>query len=80
MEQNGNIPPRYALRVDDLRPWHVIIATCAACGNRAQVAAALLQHGRPPYSRVRDPERKLCCTGCGNRQGNTLTVSMAPRN
>jgi hypothetical protein len=32
--KKGNIPLRYALRVDDLRPWHVIIATCAACGNR----------------------------------------------
>jgi hypothetical protein len=60
------MPPRSALRLDDLRPWHV--------------AAALLQHGRPPHTRVLDLERKLCCTGCGNRRGNTLTVSMAPRN
>jgi hypothetical protein len=80
MEQRGNIPPRYALRLDDLRPWHVIIASCAACRRRAHVAAALLQHGRPPYTRVLDLELKLCCTGCGNRRGNTLTVSMVPRN
>jgi hypothetical protein len=79
MEQTGNIPPRYALRLDDLRPWHVIIASCAACRRRAHVAAALLQHGRPPYTRLLDLERKLCCTGCGNRQGNRLNVSMAPR-
>jgi hypothetical protein len=69
MEQRGNIPPRYALRLDDLRPWHVIIATCAVCRRRAHVAAALLQHGRPPYTRVLVLERKLCCTGCGNGQG-----------
>jgi Transposase, Mutator family len=50
------------------------------CRRRAHVAAALLQHGRPPYARLLDLERKLCCTGCGNRRGNTLTVSMAPRN
>jgi hypothetical protein len=74
------MPPRYALRLDDLRPWYVIVATCAASGNRADVAAALLQHGRPPHTRVPHVERKLWCTGSGNRRGNTLTVSMAPRN
>ena len=43
---------RYALRLDDLRPWHLIVATCAACGNRAHVAAALLRHRRPPYTKL----------------------------
>jgi hypothetical protein len=27
-----------------------------------------------------DLERKLYCGSCGNRQGNTLSVSLAPRN
>jgi predicted PurR-regulated permease PerM len=40
----------------------------------------LSQHGRPPYTRLLDLERKLRCGSCGNRQGNTLTVAMAPRN
>jgi hypothetical protein len=79
VEQTKNVPPRHALRLDDLRPWHVIVATCVVCQRRAHVAAALLHHGRPPYTRVLDVERKLCCTGCGNRRGNTLTVSMAPK-
>jgi hypothetical protein len=43
VEQNRNILPRYALRLDDLRPWPVIVATCGACGKRAHVGAALLQ-------------------------------------
>jgi hypothetical protein len=30
MEQSKNIPPRYAIRLEDLRAWHVIFATCAA--------------------------------------------------
>jgi len=79
-EQTRNMPLRYALRLDDLRPWHVIVVSCAACRRRAHVAGALLRHGRPPYTRLLDLERKLCCTGCGSRRGNTLTVSMAPRN
>jgi hypothetical protein len=80
MEQRGNIPPRYAFRLEDLRPWHLIAAACPACGRRSQIGAALLRHGRPPHARLLDLERKLRCGGCGNRGGNTLTVSLAPRN
>jgi hypothetical protein len=80
VEHNRNIPPRYAIRLDDLRAWHVIVATCAVCGRSTHVNAKLLQHCRPPYTRLRDLERKLRCSRCGNRQGNTLRVSMAPRN
>jgi hypothetical protein len=80
VEQIKDIPPRHAIPLDDLRAWHVIFATCAACGRRTHIGAALLQHGRPPYTRLLDLERKLRCGSCGNRQGCTLTVSMAPRN
>ena len=80
VEQNKNIPPRYAIRLEDLRAWHVIVATCAACGKRTHIDARVLQHGRPPYTRLLDLERKLRCSSCGNHRGNTLSVSMAPRN
>jgi hypothetical protein len=80
VEQNRNIPPRYASRLDDLRAWHVIVATCASCRKRTHIDLRLLQHGRPPHTRLLDLERKLRCNSCGNRQGNTLSVSMAPRN
>jgi hypothetical protein len=80
VEQKRNTPPRYAIRLDDLRAWHVIIATCAVCRQGAHIDARLLQQGRPPYTRVIDLERKLCCSSCGNRRGNTLSVSMASRN
>jgi hypothetical protein len=80
VEQNRNIPRRYAIRLDDLRAWHVVFATCVACGKRTHIGAKLLQHARPPYTRLLDLERKLRCTSCGNSHGNTLSVSMAPRN
>jgi ribosomal protein L37E len=80
MEQKRNTPPHYAIRLDDLRAWHVIFATCAACGKRTHFDARLLQHGRPLFTRLLDLERKLRCSSCGNRRGNTLSVSMAPRN
>jgi hypothetical protein len=82
-ERSRNIPPRYAIRLDDLRAWHAIFATCSACGRRTHIDARLLQHGRPPYTWLLDLERKLrcgSCGSCGNHQGNTLSVFMAPRN
>jgi hypothetical protein len=80
VERNKNIPPRYAIRLDDLRAWHVVFATCAVCRKRTHIAARLLQHGRPPYAKLSDLERKLHCSSCGNHHGNTLSVTMAPRN
>jgi hypothetical protein len=80
VEQSKNTPPHYAFRLDDLRAWHVVVATCGACRKRTHIDARLLQHGRPPYTRLLDLERRLRCTSCGNRHGNTLSVSMAPRN
>jgi hypothetical protein len=76
----NEVPPRYAIRLDDLRAWHVIFATCAACRKRTHIDARLLRHGRPPYTKLLDLERKLRCSSCGNYQGNTFSVSMAPRN
>ena len=80
MEQSKNVPPRYAIRLEDLRGWHVVFATCAACGKRTHIDVRLLQNGRPPYTRLLDLERKLRCDSCGNRRDNTLSVTMAPRN
>jgi hypothetical protein len=80
VQQSKNTPPRYAIRLEDLRAWHVVFACCAVCGKRTHIDARLLRHGRPPYTRLLDLERKLRCSTCGNHQGNTLTVSMAPRN
>jgi hypothetical protein len=80
VERSKNIQPRYAIRLDDLRAWHVVFAICAACRKRTHIDARLLQHGRPPYTKLLDLQRKLRCTSCGNHQGNTLSVSMAPRN
>jgi hypothetical protein len=89
-ERLGNVAAREQRRLRTSRratpsgsttcAWHVIFATCAACRKRTHIDARLLQHGRPPYTRLLDLERKLRCGSCGNRQGNTLSVSMAPRN
>jgi hypothetical protein len=43
VERSKNNTPRYAIRLDDLRAWHVIVATCASCGRRTHIGVALLQ-------------------------------------
>jgi rubredoxin len=80
VEQTRNTPPRYAVRLSDLRAWHIIVAACPVCGRRTRISVGRLQQGRPPYTKLVDLERKLRCGSCGNEQDNSLTVSMAPRN
>jgi hypothetical protein len=79
MEQNKNIGPKYAIRLADLREWHVVTATCFQCQRQARLPATTLAWERPPYTYLTELERKLRCTQCGNRQGNTLSVSLMAR-
>jgi DNA-directed RNA polymerase subunit RPC12/RpoP len=79
MEQKGNIPPRYAIRLGDLRHWHVVTVTCPTCGHKGRVDATALGRGRPDHTRLMDLERKLRCRQCGNREDNRILVSMASR-
>lgn len=79
MERNRNIPPRYAIRLADLRQWHVITVSCPTCGHKGRVHPTTLGRGRPDHTRLMDLERKLRCRSCGNRQDNRILVTMAPR-
>ena len=80
MEHSKNLPPRYAIRLGDLRDWHVVTATCFQCRHQADLTAGFLGGERPPHTYVSDLHRKLRCSHCGNRADNTLTVKAAPRN
>ncbi len=80
MEHNGNIGPRYAIRLRDLRAWHRIVARCFACSHAAEFKSDFLAWERPPHSFLTELEPKLRCTRCGNRKGNTLTVRAMERN
>jgi hypothetical protein len=60
--------------------WHRITARCFKCGHSYELTADFLAWERPPYSFLTEPERKLRCTLCGNREGNTLEVRAMPRN
>ena len=79
MEQRENIGQRYAIRLADLRDWHVVTATCFCCGRQGTIPIATLRRGRPDYTRLVDLERKLRCTACRSRESNTLEVRRKPR-
>ena len=80
MEQTENIGPKYAIRLADLREWHIVTATCFRCRHQTELSAGFLAWERVPHTYLTDLERKLRCTRCGNRQGNTLSVRLVPRN
>ncbi len=79
MEQNANIPPRYAIRLGDLRSWHVVTVACPTCGHKGRLEPLALGRDRPAHTRLIDLERHLRCRNCGNRDDNRMLVSLAAR-
>ena len=79
IEQIRNIGPRYAIRLRDLRGWHIVTAVCDCCRRATNLNPWLLRSGRPDWTHLTDLERLLLCKGCGNREGNRLLVTMASR-
>ena len=61
------MPPRYAFRLEDLRVFHLVRASCHACGHKAIIPNATLLQGRPGYTRLMSLERQLRCRKCGAR-------------
>jgi ribosomal protein L37E len=58
------MPPRYAFRLD-LRVFHLVRASCNACGHKAIILNVALLQGRPGYTRPMALERHLRCRKCG---------------
>ena len=54
------MPPRYDFRLEDLRVFHLVLASCRTCGHKAIMSNAALQQGWPNYTRLTDLERHLC--------------------
>jgi rubredoxin len=71
--------PRYAFRLEDLRVFHLVRASCHACGHKAVIAKAALLQGRPGYTRLTAIERQLRCRKCGVRSKASLDVEFRPR-
>ncbi len=46
-----------AFRLEDLRAWHLVRASCHQCSHKAAIAHASLLQGRPGYTRLITLER-----------------------
>ena len=80
MEHNGNdLGPKYAIRLGDLRRWHIVTVTCFRCGHKGELTGDRIARGRDPYTHLVDLQRKLRCTNCTNRRDNTLSVRAMSR-
>jgi hypothetical protein len=76
---DAGLSPRYALRLDDLRAWHVIRVSCQSCRHKAELAPAALTRGRSGFTRLIDLEGRLSCRNCGARGRASLEVELRPR-
>jgi hypothetical protein len=79
LEQAYTVPPRYAFRLEDLRVFHLVRASCHACGHKDVIPNVSLLQGRPGYTRLMTLERQLRCRKCGARGKASLDVEFRPR-
>jgi hypothetical protein len=77
-EQKENIP-YYAVRLEDLRAWHVVVAICGQCRHEAPLRHQQLIGRSGRHTRLRDLERRLRCLRCGNTRHNRFSVRLARR-
>jgi hypothetical protein len=73
------MPPRYAFRLEDLRVFHLVRASCHACGHKTVIPNAVLLAGRSGYTRLTSLERQLRCRKCCARGRAALDVEFRPR-
>ena len=72
-------PPRYDFRLEKLRFFHLVRASCRACTHKAVIPHATLRQGRPGYTRLMSLERQLRCRNCGARGNASLDLEFRPR-
>ena len=75
-ERRANIPPRYAVRLRDLKPYHMLTAVCPACGHRASMRLWRITAGNPEHAFLTTVERRLRCQRCGARGDATVLVTV----
>jgi hypothetical protein len=74
-----DVPPRYAFRLEDLRAFHLVLASCRGCAHKATIPNITLRQGRAGYTRLIALERQLRCRKCGARGKASLEVEFRPR-
>ena len=65
---------KYGLRIEDLRPDHVLIVTCFACKHEGVIYGSWLKRRYAPHCRLRDIENRFRCQRCNNAALNAWQV------
>jgi hypothetical protein len=78
-QASPTVPPRYDFRLEDLRAFHLVRASCHGCTHKAVIPHATLLQGRPGYTRLMSLERQLRCRNCGARGKASVDVEFRPR-
>jgi hypothetical protein len=47
MQASLRVPPRYDFRLEDLRVFHLVRASCHACGHKEVIPNTSLLQGQP---------------------------------
>lgn len=74
------IGPKYAIRLGDLKSWHVLKVTCLQCRHESTVSPAPLLRRFGEHQRLAQLEERFACSHCGNRGGNSARVYRLDRN
>lgn len=80
-KDEDRIVPLYAVRVEDLRQWHIVEVTCGQCGRQGGVPLWLIRRHAGGQVRILSMKHKFRCAGCGHKgDDNDVRVRRAPRN
>ena len=76
-EQNANIGPRYAVRLSDLQPYHILTVRCGYCRRAVRIRLWQLKAGQYPNARLIDVEQRLRYMRCGSRGEARVLVTVS---
>ena len=79
MSQRKTTGPRYAIRLRDLRGWHMLTVSCGRCRHKAHIRLWQLTSKLDGATFLQDAERRLVCQRCGNRTDNLVLITMMER-
>lgn len=73
-EQNANLGPRYAIKLRQLKRYHILRASCPFCRHTATMRLWQLKSRFDESTSLVDIERRLRCLRCGERGEARLLV------
>lgn len=64
----------FDIRFSDVPDWYVMGGACMACTHKGPCDRWKVERRWGKDTKLRDVDRKLKCTGCGNRHHNRFVI------